>query len=205
MIVKVCGMREAENIHAVEALGIDWMGFICWKKSSRFVNERPSYLPDRCKRIGVFVNPTIDFLIKKVEELKLERIQLHGNERPDFCRLVKDMTQLPIIKAFSISTKEDFAKTSLYEDIADYFLFDTKCTTVGGSGESFDWQLLQHYQGNTPFLLAGGIGPDSASIINNLHHPQLVGIDLNSRFELSPGRKDVALLSNFLLNIRNHE
>lgn len=196
--IKVCGMRDGDNIRAVEALGIDWMGFICWSKSSRNVDSLPSYLPTHCQRVGVFVDAETDFIINKVRLLGLNRLQLHGNESPARCREIAQLTGLPLTKAISVNIVADIQRATDYEGIADYLLFDTKCKCVGGSGEQFDWDILQHYHGSTPFLLAGGIGRDDAERVRQFCHPQFAGIDLNSRFEISPALKDVTLLRTFI-------
>lgn len=198
MLLKVCGMREPENIRAVEALGTDWMGFICWPKSSRYVQKAPSILPS-CERVGVFVNADIDFIEQKTKQLQLTRIQLHGDEPVDFCQLVRDRLSLPIIKAISISCAEDVQKATVYEGVVGHILFDTKCKCVGGSGMQFDWSVLKQYTGKTPFLLSGGIGPDDAESLNEFHHPMCIGIDINSRFEDAPALKSVDKIGRFLL------
>ena len=195
MIVKVCGMRDAENIHEVEALGIDLIGFIFWPKSSRYVSERPAYLPTNCKRVGVFVDENIEVVKKIAQDYALDYIQLHGNETPDYCALLKGHK---LIKAFNIATAEDFEQTKPYEGLVNYFLFDTKGKSVGGNGTKFDWSVLDDYHGTTPFILSGGIGPDDAARIRSFHHPQLAGIDLNSKFEGAPALKNIQKLKTFL-------
>ena len=200
-------MREAENIREVEALGIDLMGFIFWPKSSRYVNERPAYLPTQCKRVGVFVNEDAETIKKIAEDYALDYIQLHGSESPEQISHLSPLTShLSIIKAFNIATTEDLEATKPYEGIVDYYLFDTKGKSVGGNGEKFDWSVLSDYVGETPFLLSGGIGPDDAervksfltSHLSPLTSKKCIGIDLNSRFETAPAIKDVAVLSRFL-------
>ena len=207
MIVKVCGMREAENIRAVEALGVDWMGFIFWEHSSRCVSQRPACLPTRAKRVGVFVDAPLDVVCQHVEAFGLDVVQLHGSESPaylhDLCKALAG--DVLIVKAFSIATRDDLLQTSLYEGRADYFLFDTKAQLVGGNGRKFDWSVLAHYNGSTPFLLSGGIGPDDASRLSAFSHPRLAGIDLNSRFEISPAQKNVELLKQFLYDIQQNQ
>ena len=207
MIVKVCGMREAENIRAVEALGVDWMGFIFWEHSSRNVCQRPAYLPTRAKRVGVFVDAPLDVVCQHVETFGLDVVQLHGSESPAFLHdLHKALAgDVLIVKAFSIATRDDLLQTSLYEGLADYFLFDTKAQLVGGNGRKFDWAVLAHYDGSTPFLLSGGIGPDDASRLSAFSHPRLAGIDLNSRFEAAPALKNVELLKQFLYDIQQNQ
>lgn len=194
-ITKVCGMREAENIREVEALGIQLMGFIFWPKSSRYVSECPSYLPSKCKRVGVFVNEDIEEVRHKAQEYALDFIQLHGSESPEYA---SQLHEWKVIKAFNIATADDFSQTQAYEGMVDFFLFDTKGKMVGGNGEKFDWSVLSAYKGKTPFLLSGGIGPDDAERVKAFHHPMCVGIDLNSRFEQSPGLKDVTILKEFI-------
>ncbi len=198
MIIKTCGMRDADNIRAVSELGIDWMGFIFWAPSSRYVSEKPTFLPTRQKRVGVFVDARIEEVKSKADEYALDLIQLHGKESPAFCEWLKANSRQQLIKAFNIATQEDLEQTIPYEGLVDYFLFDTKAKMVGGNGTQFDWSVLSAYQGNTPFLLSGGIGPDDAEKVRNFHHPQLAGIDLNSRFELSPALKDIEKLKQFI-------
>ena len=217
LLVKVCGMRDADNIREVENLFTlhssflaFWMGFIFYPKSSRYVSERPAYLPQKCKRVGVFVDATIDDILKRIADYGLDMIQLHGHESPDFISQFKYGAVAPrpckggvgggvsIIKAFNIATKEDLDATAPYAGLVDYFLFDTKGPSVGGNGEKFDWDVLTAYNGNTPFLLSGGIGPDDAERIRLFHHPKCIGLDLNSRFESAPALKDVTTLSRFL-------
>ncbi len=198
MIIKTCGMRDADNIRAVSELGIDWMGFIFWAPSSRYVSEKPTFLPTRQKRVGVFVDARIEEVKSKADEYALDLIQLHGSESPAFCERLKANSRQQLIKAFNIATQEDLEQTIPYEGLVDYFLFDTKAKMIGGNGTQFDWSVLSAYQGNTPFLLSGGIGPGDAEKVRNFHHPQLAGIDLNSRFELSPALKDIEKLKQFI-------
>lgn len=196
MIIKVCGMRDPDNIRAIDALpGVDWMGFIFWPQSKRYVSESPKDMPINKKRVGVFVDEDLEQVKRIAQEYALDLIQLHGHESPDYLRQLREWK---VIKAFNIATPSDLESTKPYEGIADYFLFDTKGKSVGGNGEKFDWSVLDHYEGKTPFLLSGGIGPDDAERINAFHHPQLAGIDLNSGFETAPAMKDPALLRTFL-------
>ena len=133
-------------------------------------------------------------------------MQLHGHETPEFCRSVKEEGlksghALQIIKAFGVAPDEPFPHTEDYEADCDFFLFDTRCPTVGGSGRTFDWDVLQNYHGHTPFFLSGGIGPDSADRLRNFAHPAWAGVDLNSRFETAPTLKDVGLLADFIKDL----
>ena len=199
MIIKVCGMRDAQNIRDVESLGVDWIGMIFWPKSKRYVAEVPSYLPEHLKKVGVFVDSTLDDILQHISDYQLDIIQLHGQESPDFAKALKPHT---IIKAFNIEKADDLLQTAKYEGIADYFLFDTKGKMVGGNGEKFDWSVLTAYQGKTPFLLSGGIGPEDVESVKSFRHPRCIGIDLNSRFESEPGFKDINQLKTFINNIR---
>ena len=199
MIVKVCGMRDAENIRQLEALGIDWMGMIFWPKSKRYVSTPPVYLPQHVRKVGVFVDASLDAIRQHVEDYQLDIVQLHGQESPETLKVLKPLT---LIKALNIATPEDLQKTVPYEGLADYFLFDTKGKSVGGNGEKFDWSVLDNYQGKTPFLLSGGIGSEDAQDVKTFHHPKCIGIDLNSRFETEPGLKDITKLKQFLEAIR---
>ena len=197
-------MRDPENIRKVEELAIDLMGFIFWHKSSRNVSEKPSYLPTRQKRVGVFVDADIKEVTEKAKEYALDLIQLHGKETPDYIQRLRSLCPqrgdraTAIIKALNIADTEDLAQTAQYEGIVDYFLFDTKSKLVGGNGTQFDWSILQAYQGDTPFILSGGIGPDDAEKVKNFQHPMCAGIDLNSRFETAPALKDIQLLNHFI-------
>lgn len=199
MIRKVCGMRESGNIREVEALGIDWMGFIFWAHSARNVSLKPDYLPSRCKRVGVFVNAPMAFIREKVREFSLDILQLHGSEDEDFIRQLRsELPSLTLVKALNVAREEDLEQSKRYEGLCDYFLFDTKAEKVGGNGKAFDWSILHSYKGNTPFLLSGGIGPNDKERLRAFHHPQMAGIDLNSRFEIRPAIKDIHLLKSFL-------
>lgn len=208
-LVKVCGMRDAENIRSVEALGVDWMGFIFWPHSNRFVSERPAYLPTKAKRVGVFVDEETDTVLRIAADYALDLIQLHGSESPAYLRalrqrLADEGSPVVIIKAFNIATAADFTLTATYAGLADYFLFDTKAHQPGGNGQQFDWSVLTAYNGDTPFLLSGGIGPDDAKrlhqafALDGFPVSTCLGIDLNSRFESAPALKDVNALQQFL-------
>ena len=202
-------MREAANIREIEALGIDWLGLIFWPKSSRYVSERPDYLPRNVKRVGVFVDEAPEKIVSISRLYGLDYIQLHGHESiTDINRLRQTIADqgsatIPpqLIKAFSIATDSDLEQTKAYEGHVDYFLFDTKGPSVGGNGIQFDWEVLNAYHGHTPFLLSGGIGPDDAERIHAFHHPQCIGIDLNSRFEISSGLKDINKLKTFIQSL----
>ena len=224
MVIKVCGMRDAQNIREVSQLGVDMIGMIFYPKSPRYVEMQSSHagiIPDYAKedigvsvssktpaRVGVFVDDMVQNIVTRVVNYHLDYVQLHGNEPREMCenlRLTLDPDIRPgikIIKAISVSDASDIQKYKEYVGAVDLFLFDTKCKTVGGSGQQFDWQVLDQYDGEVPFLLSGGIGPEDASRLHAFHHPKCIGIDLNSRFEIEPGVKDVEKLKGFLNEIQ---
>ena len=188
-------MREPQNIADIETLGINMMGFIFYKKSSRYVENAP--MTKNVARVGVFVNENADKITAIAIANKLTHIQLHGNETAEICLMLKQQGY-KIIKAISIKDSNDFEITKEYEDAVDFLLFDTKCETYGGSGQTFDWSLLSQYKGTTPFLLSGGIKEDMVDSIKQIRHKQFVGIDLNSGFETSPAYKDIDKLRIFI-------
>ncbi len=278
LLIKVCGMRDAQNIREVAALGVNLIGLIFYPKSPRYIESISSdagIIPDYSslnrltpkplskgegsdmldkqlkaeetegearnkqieseqlkstqskapfnkvttplsfgegqggeaaipKFVGVFVNDMPQNIITAVYNYHLSYVQLHGDESPVMIgnmrrTLVPDIVpQIKIIKAISVSSAEDLKCCEQYEGHVDLFLFDTKCKGYGGSGQKYDWSVLEAYTGQTPFLLSGGIGPDDADRLRAFHHPQCIGIDLNSKFETAPGMKDINLLQNFL-------
>lgn len=201
MLVKVCGMRDTQNAADVAALGIDMMGFIFFEKSPRFVAEQTPPTPDGVKRVGVFVNYPIGYIFDLVSAHSLDFVQLHGSESVEVCRELK-AKNIGVIKAISIATKDDIKLTEQYDGEVDMFVFDTKCSGYGGSGEQFDWSILDAYSGSTPFLLSGGVDLDSVCKIKNIQHKSFVGVDLNSRFEISPALKNIDKLGEFIEKIR---
>lgn len=203
MIIKVCGMRESRNISDVIAAGANCIGMIFYPKSPRYVTAVPE-IADDIRRVGVFVNATTAEILDKIARYRLDMVQLHGSESPDTLRALHSATPgVKLIKAISVGDAEDIAQYLPYEDCADMLLFDTKCKSVGGSGKHFDWSVLSHYRGTTPFLLSGGIGPGDAGRIAAFSHPMLAGIDINSRFEIAPAVKDTAMLREFINEVRN--
>ena len=204
MMIKVCGMRSGENIVKVSSLDIDMMGFIFYEKSPRFVPDSSVFAVNCAlnghpgiKKVGVFVNADEEYILGKCLDFHLDAVQLHGGESPEMCEslLSKGPT---VIKAFSIDGADDLKRCAAYEGKTSYFLFDTKCAAYGGSGKRFDWSVLDSYKGGTPFILSGGISADSLDDLKTFSHPLWAGIDLNSKFELSPAVKDVEKLSAFI-------
>ncbi len=223
MIVKVCGMRDPDNIAALQQIsGVDWMGMIFHPSSPRAVNRTPEQLersfqnlpahgghfpedqspllakPARkgLQRVGVFVDQPTEAVRATAISYRLDRIQLHGSESPEYCAGISRLW--PVIKAFRIRTVSDFEAIAGYESVCSHFLFDAAGPQPGGNGISFNWRLLDAYQGSTPFLLAGGLGPDDAQRLSGFQHPAWAGVDLNSGFEIAPGVKDFNRISRFL-------
>lgn len=193
-------MRDSENIRAIEQTKADLMGFIFHPKSPRFVASLPEYMPKKQKRVGVFVNASLEQILAKAQKFLLEYIQLHGDEPPAFCSELKNRG-LKVIRALRIANADDIIRAESY-NMADLMIFDTKTELYGGSGKKFNWQLLENYKGCVPFLLSGGIRSDTFEEIKAFFHPQFAGIDLNSGFEISPALKDVGKLNNFIEKIK---
>lgn len=204
--IKICGMRDPENIAEVAKLQPDLMGFIFYPGSSRYAGEtlKPSSLarlPETIKRTGVFVNTDPDRIKKTVIQYSLDIVQLHGDENPEACHQLTD-TGVDVIKAFRITEDTDFEICEEYIDNTKYFLFDTYTNGYGGSGKKFDWAVLEKYTFSHPFFLSGGIAPGDEEEIGQISNPSFYGLDLNSRFEKKAGIKDIDRLSIFLSNIR---
>jgi phosphoribosylanthranilate isomerase len=204
--IKVCGMRDPENISGVVAALPDYMGFIFYPKSKRFVGFEPSteilaVVPDSVKKVGVFVNEIPEKVLEIVRNWKLDVVQLHGNESPEYCRQIKD-SGIAVFKAFSVDESFDFKTLKAYSGVCNYLLFDTKGQLPGGTGQKFNWQLLKNYIGDIPFFLSGGIGSDDLEAIQNFEHLRWRGIDINSGFEISPALKDIEKVKNFIFEIR---
>ncbi|MDH7444548.1 phosphoribosylanthranilate isomerase [Aquimarina sp. 2201CG14-23] len=206
MKLKVCGMKYQENIEAVSALNPDYLGFIFYEKSPRNFDTIIPQIPDGIKKTGVFVDASIDFILEKVKKYNFKAIQLHGNESHKFCIALKtalnhhaELTEIEVFKVFSIKDQFDFEILKPYEGIVDYFLFDTKGKAKGGNGYTFDWNVLQNYDTTTPFILSGGIGIEEVEKINAILETDLpiYAIDVNSKFEIEPGLKDIEKLKQF--------
>ena len=205
MIVKVCGLKDEENITDLLQLPIDYIGLIFYEESPRYV-DKPLSIPKgkSIKKVGVFVNSSIEYITQKIQAYQLDYMQLHGSETVQFCQELLDLCHIPIIKAISVATEEDMKLANTYSSVAEILLLDTKVATHGGSGIKFDWNIIHKYQADIPFLLSGGICPEDAEAIKSIDHKQFLGIDLNSKFEISPGYKDVKLLKPFIEKIKCH-
>lgn len=204
--IKICGMRDTENIMAAAELMPDIMGFIFYRDSPRFAGEvlNPeilSELPPDIRKAGVFVNSVFNEINETVRKYSLDAVQLHGEETPELCMQLKS-EGLEVIKVFNIDERKDFSKCDSYISCTDYFLFDTRTVNPGGSGQKFDWKILDNYNLKHPFILSGGISPDDTESIAGISNPSFYGIDLNSRFEIKPGLKDIETLKKFIKEIR---
>jgi phosphoribosylanthranilate isomerase len=204
--IKVCGMREATNIAAVAALEPDFLGFIFYPKSKRFVADGLdkgllSRLPASCRKVGVFVDESTALIKERVARFGFDLVQLHGHETPAQCGELQ-AAGIAVIKAFSLDAGFDFETLKPYVLHCTYFLFDTKGEQPGGNGTPFDWQLLRDYHLPVPYFLAGGIDEMHAEALRNLRLPGLYAVDLNSRFETAPGLKDDHKLAGMFRSLR---
>ena len=204
MKLKVCGMQSFENIRNLAKIMPDYIGFIFWEHSKRFVSKSTPDLGDRIKKVGVFVNASLNYIKECIIAHKLEVVQLHGNESPKQCSKLKGF-DIEIIKAFNIHKKFNFNELEIYESVCDYFLFDAKGKLPGGNGLHFDWTVLKDYPSKKPFFLSGGIGPnDSVAIasIIKLNLP-IYAVDINSKFEIEPGFKNIQSIKEFKSKLYN--
>ncbi len=218
--IKVCGMKYIQNITDIATLQPDYLGFIFYEKSSRYFNGTIPKLPSGVKKVGVFVNATVEEIIDKVEKHDLDLVQLHGEESPEFCEELKSQLlkvdqdenvdkdknlEIPayagILKVFSIKDHFNFDELKPYESVCDYFLFDTKGKLPGGNGYTFNWEVLKDYPSNKPYFLSGGIGLEEvnnvAEFLGRQESQYCHAIDVNSKFEIEPGLKDLEKLTKF--------
>lgn len=193
-------MKYPENIQKVSSLLPDYMGFIFYEKSERHFEGILPEISETVQKVGVFVNPTLEEILEKTKKYNLHAVQLHGNESPEFCQLVKCLN-VTIIKVFSVDAAFDFQKVLPYENVCDYFLFDTKGKFPGGNGKTFDWQLLQKYPSQKPIFLSGGIGPEEIEKIKKLPFA-VYAVDLNSKFETRPGMKNTEQLKQLFYELQ---
>jgi len=206
MKVKVCGMRNRENIRETVSCRPDFLGFIFYPSSPRYVGEcfDPRLLrsiPPYISKVGVFVHEDPETVSQLVTRYGLDYVQLHGDEEPYYAAALK-AKKIGIIKSFRLDENVDLLMTEPFVPHCDYFLFDTKSELQGGSGEKFNWQVLKQYHGSRPFFLSGGIKPEDADAISAIQHPCLFSIDINSGFEVSPGLKDVFRVNEFIKTIK---
>lgn len=207
MKIKICGLKYTENINEILGLNPDYIGFIFHKNSPRYVGD--NFICDidtgKTDKVGVYVNHEKDFIVNTSSKIGAKHVQLHGSETPELCQSLKN-EGLIVIKAFQIDNNFDFNKLTQYKDSVNYFLFDTKTKNYGGSGKKFDWTLLKNYNGEIPFILSGGIGPnDALALIENKEIKKLKihAIDINSKFENAAALKDINALNHFISTIKN--
>lgn len=202
-------MKYEDNMKAVSELQPDYLGFIFYKKSSRFFDTVIPEIPKGIKKTGVFVNASIEDIFNKIKLYDLQAVQLHGNESPSFCLELKNKCHIStplnvhveIIKVFSIKNEFDFATLKPYEACVDYFLFDTKGELPGGNGVTFDWTVLENYPSTKPFFLSGGIGLETTqkleAFLKSKASKYCYALDVNSKFEIVPGLKNIEELKKF--------
>lgn len=200
-------MKYENNIAEVAEMQPDYLGFIFYENSSRNFNTTIPEVPDSINKIGVFVNAKLDFIIDKVEKHDLQGVQLHGDESPEFCASLQEHN-LIIIKVFSIKNLFDFSVLEPYEDVCNYFLFDTKGKKRGGNGKTFNWNVFKKYKSKKPYFLSGGIGPDEMeALLLFLKRPEsdlCCTLDVNSKFETASGIKDIKQLKEFRYQLTKH-
>jgi phosphoribosylanthranilate isomerase len=207
--VKVCGLSDPSNVKEIAGIRPDFMGFIFYRGSARYVGEKYDPLlfkivPSGIFKVGVFLNEKNNKILEISEKEGIDFIQLHGNETARNCAELKS-AGLKIIKAFSIDNDFDFNTVKVYLPFCEYFLFDTKHEKFGGSGKKFNWSKLEEYKSDRQFFLSGGIGPGDTAFAEYLFDKGLFGLDINSRFEASPGIKDVGLVDEFIKTIQNYQ
>ncbi|HWZ35400.1 MAG TPA: phosphoribosylanthranilate isomerase [Mucilaginibacter sp.] len=196
MKIKICGLKYPDNIRAIEALSPQYMGFIFYGRSSRFVDDLDegtlAAISPEIIKTGVFVNKSAEEIEALIDKYRFGAVQLHGSESPEFAAQFKGKVQ--VLKAFGVNEGFDFEQLKDYAGKVDYFLFDTKTDAHGGSGKTFNWDILNKYNLDVPFFLSGGLSLDNLNQIGKIAHPQFYGVDLNSRFEIEPGLKDIEKL-----------
>ncbi|MCF8222408.1 MAG: phosphoribosylanthranilate isomerase [Bacteroidales bacterium] len=206
MKVKICGLRDKDNIREIAGMKPDYLGFIFYKASPRYAGDildvdTLNELDEGLKKVGVFVNEDINKVVDIALAYGLDVLQLHGNENPAYCRELRG-ENFEIIKAFNPLDKNDFVAMKEYHGSCDYFLLDNRGRMAGGSGQKFDWEILDKYKLDIPFFLSGGIGPGDSEQLLSMNYKNMTAIDINSRFEIAPGVKDPALVEEFLNKIR---
>jgi len=208
MKLKVCGIRD--NPEMVATVSPDYLGFIFWEPSPRYISKPPKNVPQEMEKVGVFVDAPLTDILELVKSFELTFLQLHGSESPEFCTKLRNGLRglsaengkkISLIKVFAVKDDFDFSRLEPYEDVCDYYLFDTKGKLPGGNGYAFDWKLLENYPSSKPYFLSGGIGLDQVpQLIQFMESPESVhchALDVNSRFEIEPGLKNVQELQLF--------
>jgi len=200
-------MRDKSNIRDLVKVHPDYIGFIFYSGSERFVGNNfnlriLNYIPESINKVGVFVKAGKDYILEKTDIFGLNLIQLHGGESPEFCRELSH-NGIPVIKVFSINEGFDFNSINPFKPFCKYFMFDTECKTYGGSSRKFDWDSLSQYDNEKPVFLSGGIGPGDADSIKELNNLNIHAVDINSRFEKEPGLKDISKIAKFIKKIKS--
>lgn len=208
--LKVCGMRQPENIKEIAELHPDYLGLIFYEKSPRFVAQTIGQLDSEIRKTGVFVDASEEYILEKVRDYELGAVQFHGSENPQFClqlkkKLEQENPEVEVIKVFGIKDDFDFKNLEPYEGVVDFYLFDTKGKNKGGNGITFNWKILKDYPSSTPFFLSGGIGEEEVSEIISFYKDfksrkkehLFYGLDVNSKFETAPGLKNAEKLKLF--------
>lgn len=205
-MIKVCGMADPRNIRSVSALAPMLMGFIFYKPSPRNAcdldPQTVKSLPSFVTPVGVFVNEAPEVIIDTCHRYGIDTVQLHGDESPEVCRMLRD-SGLYVLKACGVSETTDWSALAPYEDVVEMFVLDTATPSRGGSGVKFDWTILDSYPLSTPYLLSGGVGPGDTEAVIAAMRPHMAGVDVNSRFETSPGVKNPLTLATFIAQLRN--
>jgi phosphoribosylanthranilate isomerase len=204
--VKVCGLRDPLNIQAVAGTRADYLGFVFYHRSKRYAGadlDKTAFFEATAGKVkvGVFVNDPPERILESAGKYLLDLVQLHGNEPAQDCEILR-RSGLGVIKTFGVEEGFDFGSLLPYLPVCDFFLFDTKSDQLGGTGRKFHWDILRAYGHETPFFLSGGIGPEDAAAIREIRHPAFYGVDINSRFELTPGMKDVDQVKTFINTIK---
>ena len=202
MKLKICGMKYQANIQEVAALQPDYLGFIFYEKSPRFCNGELPEIPNTIAKVGVFVNAPLSEILNKIKAYNLQLVQLHGEESPEICEVLR-LINIKVIKTFSIDDTFDFETLRPYEPVCDYFLFDTKGKHYGGNGTTFNWEILKKYPSQKPFFLSGGIGFEEISKLKQLNLP-IYALDVNSKFETEPGLKNSNACKKIIQILKQH-
>ena len=194
MLVKVCGLNNRNNILDISKMNIDLMGFIFYNNSPRYFNNALNFdevrqIPKTIKKVGVFVNASINNLLNTIAHYDLDFVQLHGNENPEYCKEL--MQYVKVIKTISVNDKNSISEINNYTNVCTYFLFDTASPSYGGTGHPFNWQLLEETTIDIPFFISGGVSIENITEIKNLNFKNFAGVDVNSKFEINPGLKDL--------------
>jgi phosphoribosylanthranilate isomerase len=209
MLIKICGMKYPQNIKEVAFLKPDMLGFIFYKKSSRYIGEDFDFtllddIREELATVAVFVNEELDKAEEIAARYGFEYVQLHGDESPDFCKVL-DQQGVKVIKAFSMHAAFDFEHLNDYAPCCSYFLFDTKGVNRGGNGMTFDWSVLEKYKLSVPFILSGGLGAENVSEAISLSYPHLMGLDFNSKIEQEPGLKSVEKARQIINHVKHNK